>query len=101
MGGATGSSQCWLVGQPVHSFFLPPTMASVASDEDVFAQFKQQSRKQYVRMWSQFRDFIPDFDFASGPPGEEAFTNFFKSNYLSNPLKKHGEIALFYLYNKI
>ncbi len=29
-------------------------------------------------MWSQFRDFIPDFDFASGPPGEEAFTNFFK-----------------------
>jgi hypothetical protein len=53
-------------------------MASVASDEDVFAQFKQQSRKQYVRMWSQFRDFIPDFDFASGPPGEEAFTNFFK-----------------------
>ncbi len=77
-GGATGSSQCWSVGQPVHSSLLPPTMAPVASDEDVFAQFKQQSRKQYVRMWSQFRDFIPDFDFASGPPGEEAFTNFFK-----------------------
>ncbi len=53
-------------------------MASVASDEDVFAQFKQQSRKQYVRMWSQFRNFIPDFDFASGSPGEEAFMNFFK-----------------------
>ncbi len=62
-------------GQPVHSSLLPPTMASVASDEDVFAQFKQQSRKQYVRMWSQFRDFISDFDFASGLPGEEAFTN--------------------------
>ncbi len=67
MGGgrATGSTQCWLVGQPVHSSLLPPTMASVASDGDVFAQFKQQSRKQYVRMWSQFRDFIPDFDFAT------------------------------------
>jgi hypothetical protein len=50
--------------------------ASVASDEDVFAQFKQKSRKQYVRMWSQFHDFIPDFDFEYGPPVEEAFTNF-------------------------
>jgi hypothetical protein len=30
--GATGSSQRWLVGQPVHSSLLPPTMASVASD---------------------------------------------------------------------
>ena len=48
--GATGSSQCWSVGQPVHSSLLP-TMASVASDEDVFAQLKQQSRKQYVRMY--------------------------------------------------
>jgi hypothetical protein len=47
--GATGSSQCWSVGQPVHSSLLP-TMASVTSDEDVFAQSKQQSRKQYVRM---------------------------------------------------
>jgi hypothetical protein len=27
-GGATGSSQCWSVGQPVHSSLLP-TMASV------------------------------------------------------------------------
>ncbi len=42
-GGVTGSSQCWPVGQLVHSSLLP-TMASVASDEDVFAQSKQQSR---------------------------------------------------------
>jgi hypothetical protein len=28
-------------------------MASIASDEDVCAQFKEESRKQYVRMWSQ------------------------------------------------
>ena len=48
--GATGSSQCWSVGQPVHSSLLP-TMASVALDEDVFAQLKQQSCKQYVRMY--------------------------------------------------
>jgi hypothetical protein len=55
-GGPNGSSQCWSVGQPVHSSLLP-TMASIASDEDVFAQFKQESCKQYVRMWSQFCDF--------------------------------------------
>jgi hypothetical protein len=76
-GGSTGSCQCWSVGQPVHSSLLP-TMAFIASDEDVFAQFKQETWKQYVRMWSQFCDFIPDFDFESGPPGEEAFTNFVK-----------------------
>ncbi len=56
-GGATGSFQCWSVSQAVHISLLP-SMASIASDEDVFAQFKEESRKQYVRMWSQFRDFI-------------------------------------------
>ncbi len=39
-GGATGSSQCWSVSQAVHISLLP-TMASIASDEDVFAQFKE------------------------------------------------------------
>jgi len=29
-GGSTGSSQCWSVGQPVHSSLLP-TMASVVN----------------------------------------------------------------------
>jgi hypothetical protein len=58
----TGSSQCWPVSQPVHISLLP-TMASIASDEDMFAQFKVESWKQYVRMWSQFHDFNPDFDF--------------------------------------
>jgi hypothetical protein len=53
-------------------------MASIASDEDGFAQLKQESRKQYVRMRSQFHDFNPDFDFKSGAPGEETFTNFVK-----------------------
>ncbi len=33
---------------------LLPTMVSIALDVDVFAQFKEESRKQYVRMWSQF-----------------------------------------------
>ncbi len=37
---ATGSSQCWSVSQAVHISLLP-TMASIASDEEVFAQFKE------------------------------------------------------------
>ncbi len=53
------------------SLSLPPAMASIASDEEVFAQFKEESRKQYVRMWSQFRHYISDFDFESGPPDKE------------------------------
>jgi hypothetical protein len=53
VGGLAGSSQCWSVSQGVHVSLLP-TMASIASDVDMFAKFKEESRKQYVRMWSQF-----------------------------------------------
>jgi hypothetical protein len=53
-------------------------MASIASDEEVFAQFKEDSRKQYRRMWFQFCDYISYFDFESSPPGEESFMKFFK-----------------------
>ncbi len=52
-GGSTGSSQCRSASQGMHISLLP-TMASIASDEDVFAQFKEESWKQYVRMWYQF-----------------------------------------------
>ncbi len=38
------------------SLSLLPAMASIASDEEVFAQFKEDIGKQYRRMWSQFRD---------------------------------------------
>jgi len=44
----------------------------------VYAQFKDDSKKQYSRMWSQFRSHVSDFDFELGPPGEEAFVRFFK-----------------------
>ena len=52
-------------------------MASIASDEEVFSQTKEESRKQYRRMWSLFREFT-NADFESGPPGEESLTKFFK-----------------------
>ena len=75
------------------------------SDEEVFAQFKEDSRKQYKRMWAQFRDFSV-FNFESGPPGEEYFTKFFQylrleKNYASSSmwtfyscLKQHDEAKI-------
>ncbi len=39
------------------SLSLFPSMAAIASGEEVFAQFKEDSRKQYRRIWSQFRDY--------------------------------------------
>jgi len=66
-------------------------MASVMPDDEVFLQFKDDSSKQYKRTWSQFRDFLADFDFESGPPGEESFIEFFKhlrseKNYASSSM---------------
>ncbi len=66
MGGLTGAltvSAVWLLGA-----FTPPSLFSMASivaddDEDVFLQFKEESKKQYSRIWSQFRDFVPEHDF--------------------------------------
>ena len=30
------------------------TMASIIADDEMFAQFKEDSRKQYRRIWAQF-----------------------------------------------
>ncbi len=53
-------------------------MVSIVTDDEVFAQFKEDSRKQYKRMWLQFGDYLPQCDFESGPPGEDSLVNFFK-----------------------
>jgi len=72
-------------------------MATVVTDEEVFAQFKEDSRKQYRRMWALFREFISsDFDFESGPPGEECFTKFFK--YLRTE-KKYASTSMWTIYS--
>ncbi len=86
----------WLAGggvggidRPTHSeCFLASTveaftplslfsMASIVADEDVFLQFNEESKKQYSRIWSQFRDFVPEHDFELAPPAEDSFTLFF------------------------
>ena len=53
-------------------------MATILSDEEVFLQFSEDSKKQYKQIWTQFRSFIMDFDLETGAPGEEIFANFFK-----------------------
>jgi hypothetical protein len=60
-------------------------MASIVADEEVFVQFKEESKKQYTRIWSQFCDFVPQHDFELGPPGEESFSLFF--NFLRQETK--------------
>ncbi len=42
-------------------------------------------KKQYSRIWSQFRDFVPEHDFELAPPAEDSFSlSIFrgKNNYL-------------------
>ena len=51
---------------------------SILSDEEVYAQFKESSRRQYERAWKQFRDAIPEWDFELAPPSEDLFINYFK-----------------------
>ena len=67
-------------------------MATIVPDEQVFAQIKEESRKQYRRIWSLFHEFISsDVDLESGPPGEECLSKFFKhlreeKNYASTSM---------------
>lgn len=53
-------------------------MASILSDEAVFAQFSGDSLKAYQRCWAQLKDLNPGFDFEASAPGEELLSSFFK-----------------------
>ncbi len=43
-------------------------------DPDPQYWFKEESKKQYSRIWSQFRDFVPEHDFELAPPAEDSFS---------------------------
>jgi len=64
-------SAVWLLGAftPLSLF----SMASIVADEDVFLQFKEESKKQYSRIWSQFRDFVPEHDFELASNSTQGF----------------------------
>jgi hypothetical protein len=62
--GITGSLVLVLAVYRALSLLL--SMASIVTDDEVFAQFKEDSRKQYKWMWLQFRDYLPQLNFESG-----------------------------------
>jgi len=66
----------------IENRFLPAASSSkedpIFLDEELFGQFKEDSRKAYKRVWLQFVEFNKDFDFEAGPPGEEVLSNYFK-----------------------
>jgi hypothetical protein len=74
-------------------------MAFIFADEEVFVQFKGESKKQYTSIWSQFRDFFPQHDFELNPPGAESslFFNFLRQE------KKFASTTLwtYYCFNSI
>ena len=54
-------------------------MASrIRSDEEIFAEIKEKSRKAYQKCWKDFKDRNPEVNFEEAPPGEEILINFFK-----------------------
>jgi len=73
-------------------------MATIVSDDDVFAQFVGESRKAYKRAWMQFVEFSGEFDFEAGPPGEDLLTRYFKHLRLE---KKVASTSLWTFYSYI
>jgi len=53
-------------------------MATIISDEEVFSQIKEKSRKAYVKAWQDFKACYDEFQFEAGPPGEDILIEYFK-----------------------
>lgn len=54
------------------------TMSKITSDEDVFSQIKDKSKKDYAKLWMDFKLFSVTFNSEEGPPGEDIIIDFFK-----------------------
>jgi hypothetical protein len=46
-------------------------MRNIISDEDVFSQIKDKSKKAYVKFWMDFKMFSVNFNSEEGLPGED------------------------------
>ena len=49
----------------------------IYTDEEVFAQIKDKSRKAYIKSWHEFKNFNTGHDFNDDHPGEEAIIAYF------------------------
>ena len=50
----------------------------IYTDDEVFAQIKDKSRKAFVKSWKDFKNFNIDFEFDEGHPEEEAIIVYLK-----------------------
>ena len=50
----------------------------IYTDCEVFEQIKDDSRKQYIKLWQDFKTFTVGHNFEDSQPGEENFITFFK-----------------------
>ena len=50
----------------------------IYTDREVFEQIKDASRKQYIKIWQDFKSFTVGHNFEDSQPREEDFIAFFK-----------------------
>ena len=53
-------------------------MERIYSDQEVFEQIKDKSRKAYIRAWKEFKLFNTSINYEESPPGEDAMIAYFK-----------------------
>jgi len=58
----------------------------IYTDREVFEQIKDASRKQYIKIWQDFKTFTVGHNFEASQPGEEEFIAFFKHLRLEKKL---------------
>ena len=68
----------------------------IISDEDVFSQIKDKSKKAYVKLWMDFKLFSVNFNSEEGPPGEDVIIEFFKHLRL---VKKSASTSMWTFYS--
>ncbi len=58
----------------------------IYTDCEVFEQIKETSRKQYIKIWKDFKTFTVGHNFEACQPGEEDIIAFFKRMRLEQKL---------------
>jgi integrase len=73
-------------------------MEKIYSDVEVFEQFKDKSKKAYIKAWMNFKNFNPNFKFEEVQPGEEDIIAYFKHLRL---VKKVATSSMWTIYSYI
>ncbi len=71
-------------------------MKKISTDQEVYEQIEDKSRKVYIRSWKEFKEFIPNFNFEKCHPGEENIIEYFR--YLRQ-VKKAATSTMWTIYS--